>query len=83
MPRIPLASITVLASLGIVLGAARGALARSAAATTATQAPRSPTPRQARKAQRKADKEAAREKKSAELSKLEKNGYHRVEDRND
>ncbi|WP_158933653.1 DUF4148 domain-containing protein [Burkholderia sp. S171] len=77
MPRVRVASITVLASLGIVLGAAPGAFAQSTDTTP------SPTPKQAQKAQRKADRKAARAKNSAELSKLEKNGYNPADGRSD
>jgi hypothetical protein len=83
MPRVQVASMTVLASLGIVLGGAPGAFARSADATPAAPSPAPFTPKQAQKAQRKADRKAAREKNSAELSKLEKNGYNPADDRND
>jgi hypothetical protein len=78
MPRVRVASITVLASLGIVLGAAPGAFAQSTDTT-----PASPTLKQAQKAQRKADRKAARAKNSAELGKLEKNGYNPAGDRSD
>ncbi|CAH2789688.1 MAG: hypothetical protein CBARDCOR_4537 [uncultured Caballeronia sp.] len=62
MPRVRVASITVLGSLGIVLGAAPDAFAQSAKATPA--APPSPMYRQARRAQRKADRKAARARNS-------------------
>jgi hypothetical protein len=81
MPRVRVASITVLASLGIVLGGAPGVFAQSTDATPTP--PASLTPKQAQKAQRKADRKAARAKNSAELSKLEKNGYNPAGDRND
>ncbi|CAN7598538.1 DUF4148 domain-containing protein [Caballeronia sp. LjRoot31] len=83
MPRVQVASITVLASLGIVLGATPGAFSQGADATPAEPSPASPTPRQAQKAQRKADRKAAWAKNSAELSKLEKNGYNPADDRSD
>lgn len=83
MPRARIASITVLASLGILLGGAPDAFAQSTDATPATPAPAPLTPKQAQKAQRKADRKAARAKNSAELSKLEKNGYNPAGDRND
>jgi hypothetical protein len=83
MPRVRVASITVLASLGIVLGAAPGAFAQSADATPAVPSPVSPTVKQAQKAQRKADRKAARAKNSAELGKFEKNGYNPAGDRSD
>jgi hypothetical protein len=75
--------MTVLASLGMVLGSAPGASAQSTDATPAAPSPAPFTPKQAQKAQRKADRKAAREKNSAELSKLEKNGYNPADDRND
>lgn len=78
MPRVRVASITVLASLGVVLGAAPDAFSQS----TDTTAP-SPTLKQAQKAQRKADRKAARARNTAELSKLEKNGYNPADDRSD
>jgi uncharacterized membrane protein len=83
MPRVRVASITVLASLGIVLGGAPGAFAQSTDATPAAPSPAPLTPKQLQKAQRKADRKAARAKNSAELSKLEKNGYNPAGDRND
>jgi len=79
MPRVRVASITVLASLGIVLGAAPDAFAQSTDGTRTTP----PTPRQAQKAQRKADRKAARAKNSVKLNKLEKNGYSPTDDRSD
>lgn len=81
MPRARIASMTVLASLGIVLGGASDAFAQGTDATPAS--PASPTLKQAQKAQRKADRKAARAKNSAELSKLEKNGYNPADDRSD
>ena len=83
MPRARVASMTVLASLGIVLGGASGVFAQGTDATPAAPSPAPFTPKQAQKAQRKADRKAAREKNSAELSKLEKNGYNPADDRND
>ncbi|MDN7183682.1 DUF4148 domain-containing protein [Caballeronia sp. SEWSISQ10-4 2] len=77
-------SITVLASLGIVLGATPDSFAQSADATPAAP-PSTPalTSEQAQKAQRKAERKAARAKNSAELGQLEKNGYNPAADRND
>jgi hypothetical protein len=54
--------MTVLASLGMVLGGAPGAFAQSTDATAAAPSPAPFTPKQAQKAQRKADRKAAREK---------------------
>ena len=66
MPRVRVASITVLGSLGIVLGATPDAFARSAKATPAAPplppsplSPPSPMSRQTRRAQRNADRKAA------------------------
>jgi hypothetical protein len=68
MPRIRVASITVLGSLGIVLGATPDAFARSAKAMPAgpplPPSPPSPMSRQARRAQRKADRKAAQARNS-------------------
>ncbi|QIE28536.1 hypothetical protein SBC1_66390 (plasmid) [Caballeronia sp. SBC1] len=83
MPRVRVASITVLASLGIVLGAASDAFSQSTDTTPAAPSPASPTLKQMQKAQRKADRKAARAKNTAELSKLEKNGYNPADDRSD
>jgi hypothetical protein len=80
MSRVRIASITVLASLGIVLGAAPGAFAQSADAASATPQPLS---KEAQKAQRKAERKAARARNAAELSELEKNGYNPGRDYND
>ncbi|SAL41555.1 hypothetical protein AWB69_04198 [Caballeronia udeis] len=68
MPRVRVASITVLGSLGIVLGATPDAFGRSAKATPAAP-PLPPLPpstmsRQARRAQRKANRKAAQARKS-------------------
>ena len=83
MPRVRIASITVLASIGIVLGGAPDAFAQTSDLTPPVPSPTSPTLKQAQKAQRKADRKAARAKNSAELSKLEKNGYNPADDRSD
>jgi hypothetical protein len=86
MPRVRIASITILASLGIVLGAAPGAFAQNTDATTAAPLPTppaSPTSWQVQKAQRKADRKAVRAKNAAELGQLEKNGYNPAGGRND
>jgi len=80
MPRVRVASITVLASLGVVLGAAPDAFSQS---TDTTAASPMPSLKQAQKAQRKADRKAARARNTAELSKLEKNGYNPADDRSD
>ena len=55
MPRARIASITVLASLGIVLGGAPDAFAQGTDTSPATPSPALPTVKQAQKAQRKAD----------------------------
>jgi len=93
MARVRVASITVLASLGIVLGAAPGAFAQSTDTTSAAPSPISPTPRQAQKAQRKAaDAQTAatestaqpgggsptRASEKADLKNLEAHGYRPV-----
>jgi hypothetical protein len=83
MPRVRIASITVLASIGIVLGGAPDAFAQTSDLAPAVPSPTSPTLKQTQKAQRKADRKAARAKNSAELSKLEKNGYNPADDRSD
>jgi hypothetical protein len=80
MSRVRIASITVLASLGIVLGAAPDSFAQST--DTASATPPAMT-KQEQKAQRKAERKAARAKNNAELSKLEKNGYNPGQDHND
>lgn len=82
MSRIRLASVTVLASIGIVLGAAPDVFAQSADTGSASAAPPGMS-KQAQKAQRKAERKAARAKNTAELSTLEKNGYNPGADRND
>ncbi|MFK4444278.1 hypothetical protein ABH944_003508 [Caballeronia udeis] len=68
MLRVLVASITVLGSLGIVLGAAPDAFARSGKTTPAVPpsapSPPSPISRQARRAQRKADRKAAQARHS-------------------
>ena len=83
MPRVRIASITVLASIGIVLGGAPDAFAQTSDLTPAVPSPTSPTLKQAQKAQRKADRKAVRAKNAAELGQLEKNGYNPAGGRND
>ncbi|AMM17481.1 hypothetical protein AX768_25095 [Burkholderia sp. PAMC 28687] len=79
MSRVRIALITLLASLGIIVGATPDSFAQSADAASAAQ----PMSKQAQKAQRKADRKAVRAKNSAELGELEKNGYNPGSDHNE
>lgn len=69
--RVVPAVVAVVALAGLTLAGAQVAVAQDAAPTVSAPTSAS-TPKQIRKAQRK----AARAKKNAELSALEKNGYH-------
>ncbi|MFP3557899.1 hypothetical protein SB861_45580 [Paraburkholderia sp. SIMBA_049] len=73
--RVVSAMAAVAASVGLTLGGTAVALAQDATQTASVPTSAS-TPKQIQKAQRKAAHKAARAKKNAELSTLEKNGYH-------
>jgi hypothetical protein len=64
-----------MAALALVVSVATAGLTAPVAMAQTTDAAAS-TPKQAQKAQRKADRKAARTKKNAELKDLEKNGYN-------
>ena len=73
--RVVPAVVAVVALAGLALAGSQAAVAQDEAQTASVPTSAS-TPKQIRKAQRKAARKAARAKKNADLSALEKNGYH-------
>lgn len=73
--RVVPAVVALVAVASLTLAGAQAAVAQDEAPTASVQTGAS-TPKQVSKAQRKAARKAARAKKNADLSALEKNGYH-------